>query len=317
MDRPGGIATQSRRFNGAKRCALVRLAALALFACVAHGAEWDAASRIVEGAGGVPLVVHEWGNPDGIPVLLLHGFSFGAVAFEHQTGPIEERLHFVAPDLRGHGLSAKPWTTEAYAGTALWADDIARIVAAYALERPVIVGWSFGGYVAANYLRHCGADCASGLALVGSLAGLVPQPPRTDPEAFGMPPPRGDARADDYGDFYDAAGWLARVMTYEAPGERAAQRKAMNIVMMPPMVRRAMAGLSLDNRDLPASLALPVLMIHGGMDGSVPPASVAAAVSALPDADARLFEGSGHSPFAEQPERFNAALLDFAVRVYR
>ena len=87
--------------------------------------------------------------------------------------------------------------------------------------------------------------------------------------------------------------------------------------MMSPYVRRAMAGLALDNLDLPAKLDLPVLFIHGEKDSSVPAASVADAVAVLPNARAISVPGSGHSPFAEQPEVFNRALLEFAQSVYK
>jgi non-heme chloroperoxidase len=277
-------------------------------------AQSDPGSRIVEGAGGVPLVVHEWGNPEGIPVLMLHGFSFGAVSFKNQIGPIAEKLRFIAPDLRGHGLSAKPWTPEAYAGTEVWAKDIAAIVEAFDLDRPIIVAWSFGGYVAMNYLRHCGAECASGLILAGSLAGLVPRPPPADP-VDGMPPPKGDARADNYHELFDGAQWVARIMTYKEPSELDMLQKQLTIVMMPPHVRRAMIGLALNNEDLPEQLTLPILFIHGDKDGSVPAASVADAVNSLPDATSIEFADAGHSTFAEDPELFNSTLLNFAQSV--
>jgi pimeloyl-ACP methyl ester carboxylesterase len=294
---------------------------LLLFTTAVSAADDKPSSRIVEGAGGVPLVVQEWGNRDGIPVLLLHGFSFGAVAFSNQVGEISQELHLIAPDLRGHGLSGKPWTPESYAGSGVWAEDIRRIIEAFALDRPVIIGWSFGGYVAMNYLRHCDAEhatqCASGLLLVGSLAGIVPRPPPPDPTEIGLPPMKGDSRVDDYRQFFDNAEWMARVMSFEPPSDGDLLEKQLTIVMMPPYVRRAMTGLALDNRDLSASLDLPVLFIHGEKDSSVPPAFVADAVAALPNASAISVSGAGHSPFAEAPETFNRLLLDFAQSVYR
>lgn len=278
-------------------------------------AQSNPGSRIVEGAGGVPLVVQEWGSPDGIPVLMLHGFSFGAVAFKNQIGSIAKDLRFIAPDLRGHGLSAKPWTPDAYAGTEVWAEDIAAVVEAFELDRPIIVGWSFGGYVAINYLRHCGADCASGLILVGSLAGLVPRPPPSDPDESGMPPMKGDARVDNYHELFDAAEWLARVMTYKAPSDLDMLQKQLTVVMMPPHVRRAMVGLALKNEDMIDELDLPVLFIHGEKDRSVPESSVLDAVAALPEATSISIPEAGHSPFAEAPVLFNDTLLNFAQDV--
>ena len=278
-------------------------------------------AHIIDGHGGVPLVVHEWGNPDGSPILLIHGFSFGANAFKHQIGDIAKTHRLIAIDLRGHGLSAKPWTADAYTDRAIWAADIAATLKALNAPRPLIIGWSFGGFVALNYLRECGSDCASGLVLAGSLAGLVPLPPpgSADKEAMAkaaaankMPPPKGNARADNYHEVFDAAEWLARVMTYAPPPAAEGLQKQMTVTMMAPMVRRAMANLQLDNNDMPAKLSLPVLFIHGLEDGSVPSAAVADAVSKLPNAREIGYENTGHSPFAEQPERFNADVMAFA-----
>ncbi|WP_416906995.1 MAG: alpha/beta fold hydrolase [Polymorphobacter sp.] len=272
----------------------------------------DPKSHIVAGHGEVPLVVQEWGNPNGPPILLIHGFSFGAVAFKNQIGTLAETHRLIAPDLRGHGLSAKPWTPDAYNRHDIWAEDIAAIVKALNLDRPLLVGWSFGGYVALDYLRICGAGCARGLVLAGSVAGLVPPAPPPDPAKSTMPPPKGNARADNYHAFFDAADWLSRVMTAEPPSPLDKFQKQMTIAMMSPMTRRAMAGLQLDNQDLGPRLDLPVLFIHGTADGSVPPDTIAAAAARLPRARAVAYEGVGHSPFAEAPDRFNADLMAFA-----
>jgi non-heme chloroperoxidase len=267
-------------------------------------------SHIVEGHGQVPLVVQEWGNPNGTPVLLIHGFSFGAVVFKNQIGDIARDHRLIAIDLRGHGLSAKPWTAEAYSDRAIWAADIAAVLKALKVERPLIVGWSFGGNVALNYLRECGSGCARGLVLAGSVAGLVPAAkPVPDPA---MPPPQGNARADNYHDLFLAANWLSRIMTAAPPSQLETMQKMMTITMMPPMVRRAMAGLQLDNQDLAPKLTLPVLFIHGLSDLSVPPATVAAAAAKLPDARSIAYPETGHSPFSEKADRFNADVMAFA-----
>jgi non-heme chloroperoxidase len=246
----------------------------------------------------------------GSPILLIHGFSFGANAFKHQIGDIAARHRLIALDLRGHGLSAKPWAAEAYTDRAIWAADIAAVLKSLNVERPLIIGWSFGGYVALNYLRQCGSGCARGLVLTGSVAGLVPAAPSKP--APGMPPPKGDARADNYHAFFDAAEWLSRVMTNAPPPPAEAMQKQMTVTMMAPMIRRAMTGLQLDNKDLAPKLTLPVLFIHGLADGSVPPATISAAAASLPAARAIGYENTGHSAFAEQPRRFNADIMAFA-----
>ncbi len=294
------------------RFAFLSVLLLALFSTPALAGSFDEPSHeTVIGTGGVPLVVQEWGNPDGPPILLIHGFSFSAASFKHQIGPIAERARLIAVDLRGHGLSGKPWDSAAYSDPAIWAGDIAAVLAAKDITKPTIVGWSFGGYIAIDYLRACGADCASGLVLVDSLAGLVEAPPAPDPDANGMPPAKGDTRSDNYHDLFEGIAWTARVMTVDPPSENSMIQKMMALAMTPPYARRAMAGLQLDNREVAKSMTLPITLFYGAQDGMVPPEKVAELASVLPQFSSLAFANSGHSPFEEEPEAFNAALWGF------
>jgi non-heme chloroperoxidase len=268
----------------------------------------------VLGHGGVPLAVQEWGNPDGPPILLIHGFSFSAVSWKNQIGEIAQNARIIAFDLRGHGMSGKPWHEADYSGSEIWADDVAAVLEAKGVERPTIVGWSFGGFVAVDYLKKCGADCASGLVLVGSLAGLVSPPPPPDPEDFGMPPSAGDVRVDDYHSLFQGIAWTARIMTNEPPPPLNLLQKQLSLAMTPPYVRRAMTGKSLDNRDVANCLDLPVLVIRGKSDGTIPKSKLQELMDVLPNARSIEYSNVGHSPFEERPERFNRDLLDF-VRV--
>ena len=285
---------------------------LALLAANAHAAPFDnPTNEVVEGSGGVPLVVQEWGNPEGPPVVLIHGFSFGAVSWKNQIGEIAEQARIIAFDLRGHGLSGKPWDKEAYTGSEVWAEDVAAVLAAKKIERPIIVGWSFGGYIAVDYLRHCGSHCARGLVLVSTLAGLVENPPQPDLEALGVPPNNGDVRADNYHDVFLGIDWTARVMTAEPTPQYVLDQKKLSMAMTPPYVRRAMAAKRLDNSDIARNIDLPVLLIHGGKDATIPRYKVDEVLGLLPNATALTYESSGHSPFEEETSRFNADLSDF------
>ena len=271
-------------------------------------------SETVIGHGGVPLVVQEWGNPKGPPVLLIHGFSFGAVSWKNQIGKIAREARIIAVDLRGHGLSGKPWDEASYDGSKIWADDIAAVLAAKGIKRPTIVGWSFGGYVAVDYLRHCGVDCASGLVLVSSLAGLVEAPPQPDPATSGMPENKGDVRADDYHALYEGIFWTARVMTAKLPSAHVELQKQLVLAMTPPYVRRAMKGKRLDNRDIAPRLNLPILIIRGGEDATIPEYTLTELEAILPDMQSTTYPGVGHSPFEEAATEFNSDLLAFVKR---
>lgn len=115
----------------------------------------------IEIAPGLRLFVQVEGlkhAPDGErpTLLLLHG----GPGFDHSSFlPFFSRLRDVAQivyvDHRGHGRSdacpSEHWRLD------VWADDVVRLCTALGIERPVVLGQSFGGFVAQRYLaRHPG-----------------------------------------------------------------------------------------------------------------------------------------------------------------
>ena len=55
---------------------------------------------------GLELVYHEWGNPDGPPLILLHGFLDQGRSFRFLGPELTEDYRLIAPDHRGHGRSS-------------------------------------------------------------------------------------------------------------------------------------------------------------------------------------------------------------------
>jgi pimeloyl-ACP methyl ester carboxylesterase len=109
--------------------------------------------HMITGGGGVRLHVREAGNPHGRPVLFIHCYSQSFLSWIGQLGA--RRLggppRLLAMDLRGHGLSGKP--PGVYTDSGLWADDVQAVISTLGLDRPVLVGWSYGGLVICDYLR--------------------------------------------------------------------------------------------------------------------------------------------------------------------
>src|SRR4029450_11237565 len=113
----------------------------------------------VQGGSGLRLHVREWGPADRPPILFIHGISQSHLCWTQQDDRgLAEEFRLVAYDLRGHGMSQPPLEPEHYTDATLWADDVAAIIEQLRLDRPVLVGWSYGGFVICDYLRAHGQD---------------------------------------------------------------------------------------------------------------------------------------------------------------
>jgi pimeloyl-ACP methyl ester carboxylesterase len=99
--------------------------------------------RFVEVDGERVRVVERGSGP---PVLMIHGFPSNATAFAALVPLLEDRFRLVAPDMVGFGWSTRrirrPLDGDAYA------DRVAGLMDVLGLERPHVVGLSWGGSVA-------------------------------------------------------------------------------------------------------------------------------------------------------------------------
>jgi non-heme chloroperoxidase len=81
--------------------------------------------QTVKGAAGVNLHVREYGNPTGVPILLIHGWSQSYLCWSKQyESGLADDARIVALDLRGHGMSDAPAEVDQYTDGDKWADDL-------------------------------------------------------------------------------------------------------------------------------------------------------------------------------------------------
>lgn len=88
--------------------------------------------------------VTEAGPPDGIPVLLLHGWPQHHYAWRHLLADPPDGIRVIAPDLPGYGWSGAPPHRWAKDDIVL---DVLALLDALALKRVVLVGHDWGGYI--------------------------------------------------------------------------------------------------------------------------------------------------------------------------
>lgn len=289
------------------------VSALALAAASVHGAalaQDKPTGRFVEGGDGVALYAREWGNPDGPAILFIHGWSQSSASWQDQTdSALADDFRMVAFDWRGHGQSEKPRDPATYQDGGLLAADVAAVIEAFALDRPVLVGWSYGGILIGDYLAEHGDDAIAGVVTTGAIIG-------TGTEPFGDMLGEGVAHAVPatslaFETQYEAIAEFLRACTAAPMGDAAFEEALAINMMTPPWVRGAFIGRKADHRPTYGALSKPLLVNHGAEDAVVTTAAADAFAAANPSATVSLYEDSGHIPFQEEAERFNAELAEF------
>jgi pimeloyl-ACP methyl ester carboxylesterase len=245
------------------------------------------------------------------PILLLHGLLQSHLAFRPLfAAPALADFRLVAPDLRGHGRSDKPEAPDAYREPARWAGDVAAILDACGLARPLVVAWSYGGRVLGDYLDTFGGAALGGCVFVAATL-------RTLPEHFA--PDLGAVFSavcsDDWREATDALRAFAAAVVPE-PFGREREEGLVAAASVPLPVRRALMGRPADYEASLARLACPVLVLHGARDAVVRPAQ-SQWTARITGAPLDLWDDAGHAPFAEHPGRFAARLAAFATELDR
>ena len=110
------------------------------------------------------------GDPDGIPVVLVHGNVSSSRFFEEVMALMPSLWSVLAPDLRGFGDSEK-LPVDASRGVADYTDDLHSLIEAMGLAGTPfhLLGWSLGGGVAMQYAIDHPAQLAS-LTLVAPVS---------------------------------------------------------------------------------------------------------------------------------------------------
>ncbi|UWR26704.1 alpha/beta hydrolase [Sulfitobacter sp. S223] len=276
-------------------------------------------THTVEGWNGVSLYVPEYGNANGIPVILVHGWSQAHQSWARQfSGPLADHCRLIVPDLRGHGLSDKPADAEAYNNSAPWAGDLHAIIETLGLERPLLIGWSMGGWVVQDYLRVHGDGNISGFSLIGSSGSTGRYSPVA---ALGQRENDTAVRASDMYEEELGANLAATLAFLKAcfatlpDADDLAIMTGFNM-LCPPHVRLAARKRHEDYGPDLAKTSVPALVqwgIHERLAVSPMPEKT---VEALPNGRAIKYTDSGHAPFWEETEAFNADLLTFAQTCY-
>lgn len=91
------------------------------------------------------------GNPNGLPVIFIHGFPFDHQMWQPQLRSIPEKYFTIAYDIRGHGES--DYGDGQYL-IEFFVDDLIELMNHFKIPNAVIVGLSMGGYIALRTIER-------------------------------------------------------------------------------------------------------------------------------------------------------------------
>ena len=268
--------------------------------------------------GDVSLHVVDAGE-GGRPVMLVHGFTANAEEVAGVVEPLAELgWHAVAPDLRGHGRSDRPTDAGAYS-LELMAADVVALADRLGWESFALVGHSMGGGVA----QHIALDHPqrlTGLVLASTFHGPVPGISMElvqlgcwvvrEAGMEGLADAQAARRAEDP----ESVAAFERLQ--EAIPGYAEQSRA-RLVSTSPDMWMAMAPRFVDQEDRLERLAkvdVPTAVVVGELDGTMGDDCRRLAAT-IPGATLTVIAGAGHVPQLEQPDAWQAAILEFLGRL--
>jgi len=271
--------------------------------------------HVVRGGGGLRLHVREWGPADGAPILFVHGLSQSHLCWDKQIeSGLREEFRLVAFDLRGHGMSEAPLEPGHYTDARLWADDLAAIIDELRLERPVLVGWSYGPFVICDYVREYGQERVGAIDFVGGAVKL-------GEAAFGTLLGPGfldhfaDLTADDLPTNIRGMRGLVRAFAATPLASEDVETLLAASMTVPARVRANLAARAIDCDDVLRKLEVPLLVSQGRRDRVVLPAMAEHVLATCRTAEPSWYDDVGHVPHLEAPERFNRELAALTRRL--
>ena len=253
----------------------------------------------------------------GEVILLIHGMAGSSQTWRSVIRPLSRKYRVVAPDLLGHGSSAKPRSDYSLGAFAVSLRDL---LDELGVAQATVVGHSLGGGVAMQFVyQH--PDYAQRLILIGSgglgpdvgwtlrllsapgaefIMPIIAPPPvlsvgekvRSLFAKMGIESPRGAEIWNAYSSFSDAETRQAFLRTLRSVVDYRGQ------------------SVSALNR-LHVKANLPTMAIWGDQDAIIPVDHAYAAQATRPDVRLEVLPGVGHFPQVERPAEVIELIEDF------
>ncbi|BCS87019.1 alpha/beta fold hydrolase [Pseudodesulfovibrio sediminis] len=248
----------------------------------------------------------------GRPIVFIHGWTMSSLFWRRQH-LLAEKYQIITIDLRGHGRSQ---TTPRGHTIPRYATDVREVICALRLTDIMLLGWSMGGSIVLEYWSKYGANKLAAIGLVES-APYPMSPAQWNPHTC-----RGHDTAAMHADFKaiadDREGFADRFinamhLSDDAPSHAGKWMKSEQL--------RVPASIATDiyedyvQRDYTSvlpTITVPALVMYGrSRHMCYGPSTGRYIAGSIPESRFVILDKSGHLPFYEQAETFNAALSQF------
>ncbi len=277
----------------------------------------DASDRYLDLPNGAHVHYRDQGNPNGEPIVLVHGFGASLFDWTPWVARLGARYRIISLDLPGHGLTETPKGLHPHMDDLVAAVDA--VTAKAGAKHFVLAGNSMGGGVAWNYaLQH--ADKLDGLVLEDSVP--PPYPPGHEPKGksnviifnlMRVPLLQGLLTHIDLtplirqgleSAFIDKSlvtpALVRRYSDFSrAPGHRRTLLELQNGPRADPAAVNAALG----------QLKVPTLVMHGKADKLIWWREGERTAKTIPGSTLIVYDGVGHVPMEQIPDK-SAADLD-------
>lgn len=260
-----------------------------------EGMDMTAIMQSVRLENEIQLTFSEKGDADGVPVLLVHGFTDSHRSFEPLMESLPSWMRVVAVSQRGHGDSDRPawgYRTRDFAG------DLAMFMDAMGMKEAVVVGHSMG---TANAMRLAidSPERVRGLVLAGAFATFAQNAALVE---FFQTTIRGmvDPIMREF-----VREFQSSTLAKDVPAEFLELVVDESMKTPSRVWRGAFAGMLEDDfaNEL-GSVRAPTLLVWGDKDGMASRGDQAMLLKRLREAALCVYEGGGHAVHWEEPERF-------------
>ncbi len=245
---------------------------------------------------GLKLHYSDSGNPDGLPIIIMHGWGCNIHTVESIAKTLEPGMRVINVDLPGHGLSEEPkevWGVEDF--TSL----IEKFIQKLGLKDVSLLGHSFGGRI--GILLSSRNKDIHKLVLVDA-AGIKP---KRKPKYY--------LKVYSYKTLKHLLPFIfGKKLGGQLLDKYRGKAGSADYRNSSPMMRGIMSKcVNEDLKHVMPAISAPTLLIWGEKDTATPLSDAKTMERLIPDAGLVNFPNCGHYSFLDNPVAFKAVIREF------